>query len=301
METNYLRFIKSQLEKLEKLEPVPTNTAVKIEKDKTIKALVFDIYGTLIISASGDIDKAEFSGLHLKKALKSSGIEWDESINQDKLMQQILQDFFAEVNKQQQESPYTYPEVDILKVWKDLIVQYQEKGLIKSKNLGLKQLAFHFELLSNKVFPMPGMKRIITTLYNRGLPLGIVSNAQFYSPMLMNYLLNNELVEGAHITCFDPDISIYSYKEGRSKPDTFLYEKLAASLEKKYQLSPEEVLYIGNDMLKDIYPAKQIGFKTVLFAGDKRSLRLREDDKRVRETKPDHVIEQLDQILAILE
>jgi len=205
------------------------------------------------------------------------------------------------VAKQQQESPYPYPEVDILKVWKDLIVQYQEKGIIKSNDYQLKQLAFHFELLSNNVFPMPGMKKIITALNNRGMPLGIVSNAQFYSPMLMNYFLNNELVEGANITCFDPDISIYSYKEGRSKPDTFLYEKLAASLEKKYQLSPAEVLYIGNDMLKDIYPAKQIGFKTVLFAGDKRSLRLREDDKRVRQKKPDYVIEQLDQILEIIE
>ncbi len=301
METNYLKSIKSQLEKLEKLDPIPTKTPVKCDKDSAIKSLVFDIYGTLIISASGDIDKAEFSGQHLEKALKYSGVEWDDTVNKEKLMQQILHDFFAEVSRQQQESHHPYPEIDILQVWSNLIVQYQEKGIIKTKDLQLKQLAFHFELLSNKVFPMPGMKKIIQEFYKRKLPLGIVSNAQFYSPMLMNYFLIDELVEGANIHYFDPDISVYSYKEGRSKPDTFLYEKLAASLDEKYQLKPAEVLYIGNDMLKDIYPAKQIGFKTVLFAGDKRSLRLREDDDRVQQTKPDYSIEHLEQLFKIVD
>jgi putative hydrolase of the HAD superfamily len=50
-------------------------------------------------------------------------------------------------------------------------------------------------------------------------------------------------------------------------------------------------------MLKDIWPATRLGFKTALFAGDRRSLRLREDDERCRVLQPDLVIDQLEQLV----
>ena len=52
-------------------------------------------------------------------------------------------------------------------------------------------------------------------------------------------------------------------------------------------------------MLKDIWPATQLGFKTALFAGDARSLRLREDDERCRGLKPDLVIDRLSQLAQL--
>jgi putative hydrolase of the HAD superfamily len=63
-------------------------------------------------------------------------------------------------------------------------------------------------------------------------------------------------------------------------------------------VSPASVLYIGNDMLNDIYPARQTGFKTALFAGDERSLRLRSDDPRCRGLRADLVITDLSQLNA---
>jgi putative hydrolase of the HAD superfamily len=53
---------------------------------------------------------------------------------------------------------------------------------------------------------------------------------------------------------------------------------------------------VGNDMLKDIWPAARLGCKTALFAGDRRSLRLREDDERCRELEPDLVVDDLSQL-----
>jgi len=50
-------------------------------------------------------------------------------------------------------------------------------------------------------------------------------------------------------------------------------------------------------MLNDIYPAQKVGFQTALFAGDKRSLRLRNDDPRCKNLKPDLVITDLIQLL----
>jgi len=60
---------------------------------------------------------------------------------------------------------------------------------------------------------------------------------------------------------------------------------------------PGSVVYLGNDMLNDMYPAQVIGFQTALFAGDARSLRLREDRSVCRNLKPGFVITDLRQLI----
>ena len=53
-------------------------------------------------------------------------------------------------------------------------------------------------------------------------------------------------------------------------------------------------------MLYDILPASQIGFGSALFAGDARSLRLREQDTRVRIVRPDVTLTDLSQLLEVV-
>ena len=53
-------------------------------------------------------------------------------------------------------------------------------------------------------------------------------------------------------------------------------------------------------MLNDIFPAQKVGFKTALFAGDQRSLRLRADDPRCRELTPDLVVTDLGQLIGLI-
>ena len=62
-------------------------------------------------------------------------------------------------------------------------------------------------------------------------------------------------------------------------------------------VSPHAVLYVGNDMLNDMLPAAAAGFQTALFAGDARSLRLRETDPRCIDVSPDIVLTDLSQLI----
>ncbi|MDZ7774545.1 MAG: HAD hydrolase-like protein [Bacteroidales bacterium] len=82
-------------------------------------------------------------------------------------------------------------------------------------------------------------------------------------------------------------------------PDSYLYKSIIPNLKNKYGLEPQEALFIGNDMLNDVYAANKAGFKTALFAGDKRSLRWRKD--RIGSLKPDYVTElqQLNRIITL--
>ena len=61
-----------------------------------------------------------------------------------------------------------------------------------------------------------------------------------------------------------------------------------------------DAIYVGNDMLNDVWAASQAGMQTAWFAGDARSCRRREDDPRCRSLRPDVVLTSLMQLLQCL-
>lgn len=304
MQNEYLEHIKPYLNLYKQLEPIATNIPYRIEPLLNIKCVVFDIYGTLIVSASGDLDKSTVSVSNLTKALNAANILWNSSQHEEKHGKELLSLFHKEVENQHNQlrkNGHPYPEVDIILVWQHCIESALKRKWIESnENPDLKLLTVVFEILSNPVWPMPEMNKTIEALKAKNIPLGIVSNAQFYTPIIMNKFISDKITEQENIDPFDHDISIYSYKLLRSKPDTFLFEQLKKQLDTKYGIKPEQALFVGNDMLKDIWTAKQLGFKTALFAGDKRSLRMREDDERCKGLKPDIVIKELPELLNII-
>lgn len=297
-----MEYIEKLLSTLGKLAPIATETEASYSNNSSIKAVIFDIYGTLLISSSGDIEQAEISTSNLQKALEAGNVTLIG--DGDKSLEHILHDFEYTIKISHTEAKsfgIPYPEIDILKIWETVIFHARDKGLVTfDESISLINMTCTFEFLSNLVYPMPGMSEVIEALKNKGYPLGIVSNAQFYTPLVINYFLNNKIGLQEEIISFDKDLTVYSYKLRKGKPDTSLFEKLVPVLKEKYKLKPEEVLYVGNDMLKDIYTSSTLGFKTALFAGDKRSLRLRESDNRTKNLKPDFIITELKQILEIV-
>ena len=300
MENDYTKHIKPYLNELEPLDAIATDADTLISKFDA-KAVIFDIYGTLLISASGDVDQAEYNGQMVRKALLASSfnILKDNNKAYDTLFEQFKTCLDQHLTKGREEGR-PHPEVDIISVWNNTLAWAEEQGIIESTpESDVYLYTFVFELQTNKVWPMPELKEVIKGIQLKNLPLGIVSNAQFYTPVIMNFFLNDAYKGGRSIAPFDDEISIFSFEELRGKPDTELFKKLAPNLA-KIGIKPEEALFVGNDMLKDVYTASEAGFKTVLFAGDERSYRLRTDDERTAKLKPDFVITKLTQLLDII-
>jgi putative hydrolase of the HAD superfamily len=145
---------------------------------------------------------------------------------------------------------------------------------------------------------MPNMVETLQSIHKKGLPLGIVSNAQYFTPMILKHFFEVDTFSDP-LPLFHERLQVYSFETGRAKPDVFLYELMAKNLI-ELGLKPDQCLYVGNDMLNDISPASEVGFKTVLYAGDERSLRLRENHPRCIDCKPDRSVTSLSQILNII-
>jgi putative hydrolase of the HAD superfamily len=109
---------------------------------------------------------------------------------------------------------------------------------------------------------MPGAADTLSTLEARGIATGVVSNAQFYSPLAIQALMGRPL----------PEPAVWSFGLGEAKPSPRLFRIALDDLAGR-GIRPGEVLCIGNDMAKDILPAAALGCRTALFAGDQRSYR----------------------------
>ncbi|HEY5653028.1 MAG TPA: HAD family hydrolase [Pontiella sp.] len=282
------------------LTPLKTDAVARLNKLKNIKAVIFDVYGTLIISGSGDVGTATAinTANAFTQALESSGfsgsLEEAGEVGKNLLKSEILR-----CHEQALVTGNDFPEVEIITIWTTVFEKLQRQNLLKTEPIDrdqIKQFALEYECRANPVYPMPESLNLLRTLKERGLILGIVSNAQFYTPLLISALFENTVEQLG----FDLECCIWSYKETKAKPSEDLFPKAAKNLKEKYGIKLSESIYVGNDMLNDIYTANKAGCKTVLFAGDRRSLRLRENDERCTNLKPDAVITSLAQLTEIL-
>lgn len=279
------------------LKPEVTNTEPALKQLDGINAVIFDFYGTLYISGVGDIgiDDGKSDALLLLEAFKSIGLDIKEDRAgkrgyeiYDKIVTEQLQDLKA--------SGIPYPEPDIRIVWRNVLNQMYAENLIKTptNDTHHTRMAVEFEARMNPIWPMPDLDETLDKLSSRGFELGIISNSQFYTPIAFEALSGRSLEDLG----FNLNLLHWSYEESRKKPGLVFYESfLSKAKDELPDFSAENYLYVGNDMLKDVYPASELGMKTALFAGDARSLKWRKDNPRTRDLKPDIIITELKQIL----
>ena len=267
------------------LTPLKTSLTSAGKLREEIKCVLFDIYGTLFISGSGDIGLTEPDSPQLAQ-LKELLAEYRIY----KTPRAILQELNGAVNARHaalRKRGIDFPEVKIDQIWRQVLQNENQTAV--------RQFAAEFEYITNPVFPMPHLSDLLTACREQGLLMGIISNAQFYTPCLFQWFLDADPEDLG----FNSNLIFYSYRYEMAKPSPLLF-KMAVETLKAGGIQPSAVLYLGNDMLNDIYPARNAEFQTALFAGDQRSLRMRTEDLRCRGLKPDLIVTDLRQLIRVI-
>lgn len=281
------------------LLPEPTGVPPRLARLHGIKAVLFDVYGTLFISGAGDIgtsfpvNRADA----LEDALSAAGFSGDLQ----KAFKQGVELITHEIEKahaQRRAEGIEYPEVDIRVIFREVLHQLTHKGYAEGSvsDESAAHAAIEYEFRVNPVWPMPGLQETLVALRHKGLLLGIVSNAQFYTPLIFRALLGG----GPEKLGLQEDLVTWSFQTLEAKPSIQLFRKTLNRLDEKYGISPGESLHVGNCMLNDIWPASRAGCKTALFAGDSRSYRPHQDDPRCSSITPDLVITHLQQLIDVV-
>lgn len=278
------------------LSPISTDHSTRLNAISGIQCVAFDFYGTMFMSGVGDIgideEQKEGSEVFFTKSLQESGFKiLNDSAGTEGL--QILKQTLDRHISDAKERGVPYPEPEIRDVWRDTLTELLDRSMIDGNidSSAVARFAVEFEFRINAIWPVPNLADLLRQLMGKNMKLGIISNSQFYTPLAFEALIGSS----PEAFGFDPELLVWSFATGCKKPDPNFYHYFTERLEPK-GLSPEEVLYVGNDIRKDIKPAKTSGMHTALFVGDRRSIRHEEEELNRPSYQPDLVVDELAQI-----
>jgi putative hydrolase of the HAD superfamily len=240
-----------------------------------IRALIFDINGTLIdIETDERMEQAYRAIGHFLTYQGVTLHRWE-----------VLDLYFQIMKEQFAQSMEIYPEFDVVEVWREVLERHASEGTRSLPPEKLQQIPlFLAELqrgISRKRLTLfPQVLEVLSRLRER-YPLAVVSDAQ------SAYALPELRAVGLH-EYFEPVIISGDY--GYRKPDARLFQTALDRL----QVLPGQAIFIGNDGYRDIFGARQLGIKTILF-------RHTQDTTRPNEAEPDYIIREFAELTRALE
>ena len=239
-----------------------------------VKGIIFDINGTLtdIHTNEGHDEIYRI----LSNVLSYQGIV---------LEPHVVKDLYFQIMKEQRAAREgRHPEFDAIGIFHTILTQYATdftRGLSPQKLEQLPRLlAETYRAASRfRLQPYPGVVDTIRQLH-QNYHLAIVSDGQtaYAVPEL-----NTVGLAGY----FDP--IIISGDVGVRKP----HERLFTDALTAMKMTPSEVLFVGNDMYRDVYGAKRVGMTTV-FCKSNQGLAEKEG------VKPDYIIYQFPELLTAI-
>ncbi|MGO9411344.1 MAG: HAD family hydrolase [Spirochaetia bacterium] len=264
-----------------RIRAVPTGVTDLGSLPRKPRAVLFDVYGTLLIRI-GD--------LHPRHAAQQRGVEAITRRHRlpttaSKLMAD-LQSLISQRHAAQRALGKENPEVSIESIWAGLFPDRPPDEL--------RGMIVEYELATHPAWQMPGCLSLLRALARRETVLGIISNAQFYTPLFLHALLGVDLEDLG----FGSPLCLYSCDFGIAKPEEALFN-LARQRLREAGLRPEEVLMAGNDQQNDVEPAAKAGFMTVLAALDGRSYAPARGSPGL--PRPDAVIRRLRSLVALID
>ena len=169
------------------------------------------------------------------------------------------------------------PEVRVEEVWSVIALMLKRNGCDagarapwRGDPAGFARcLAYTYNFLSMGRELYPGVSNALKRLKDNNIALGILSDAQFYTPIDLTLMLRDQSGGGVADYCelFDTDLVFLSCEYGFVKPSETLYRRLFDALY-EYHITPDQTVIAGNDLATDIAPAAALGMRTALFCGD---------------------------------
>ncbi len=214
-----------------------------------IQAVAFDVNGTLVRIVTEDgMDQIFRSAAHF---LTYQGI--------DLRRHQVRDLYFQTMKEQQRGSSEGYPEFDAVGIWRSIIEGHATDFTRTLPVEKLEQMPLFLAEMSRGISRRrlglyPHVRQVLDVLRER-YPLAVVTDAQ-------SAYAGGELYKVGLLDYFDP--IVVSGDHGYRKPDRRLFEFALDGM----KVRAENTLYVGNDMHRDIFGARQADMTTVMFESD---------------------------------
>jgi putative hydrolase of the HAD superfamily len=231
-----------------------------------IRGIMFDLYGTLIdIDTDEGMEELYRAVAHYFTYLGVYMRRWD------------LRDLYYEVMKKQRAiSGELYAEINVVGIWKEIMHRKGIKHPDEDK-IALFLAQMYRGVSRKRIQLYNDVWKVLEQLKKR-FPIALVSDAQAC------FSIAEMKVMGIHDFF---DFIVISGDYGYRKPDPRLFLTALDGL----GLRPEETIYVGNDMFRDMFGAKQLGIKTIFFQSN-------QGEQSYKNVSPDYIVRQFSEVPA---
>ena len=211
-----------------------------------IRAVAFDVNGTLVrILTDEGMEQIFRSAAHF---LTYQGIDLHRH--------QVRELYFGTLREQHRTSPEEHPEFDAVGAWRSIIdghltdfTRTLPAGKLEQMPLFLAEMSRGIS--RRRLGLYPHVREVLDVLRER-YRLALVTDAQ-------SAYARGELHKVGLLDYFDP--IVISGDHGYRKPDQRLFQFALDGM----GVAAESALYVGNDMHRDIFGAREAGMPTVMF------------------------------------
>ena len=227
------------------------------------KAILFDVYGTLVCPQIGDLNEQTKLASGEKSFITTAerfGFSMDVGVKWHRWFFEAI----SSEHREQEKRGVTLAEVQIDGIWTEMIARAGgDPCFVQPRMLGAYR-----EFLANPVRPFYGAAEALVKLKRKGIMLGLASNSQFYTLPILGKALGIKPED-----FFKSELTFLSFQLGFSKPSPYFF-RLIRTRALSLGLRPAEVLVVGNDCENDVLPAQAQGLQALLFWGNAQSVRL---------------------------
>lgn len=275
-----------------------------------IRAVTWNIYGTLLAISGGDLVFRHPNAFIMKVALDKTVQEfkmWGSMVRKPGQPADYLEHMYNLVYDEQRLAPSgaeKYPEVAAERVWEGIVKKLLQKeyqfdtSFYGSLNEFSRKVAYFFHASLQGTGCYSGAALVLQEVAGAGLKQALVADGQCFTTLqLQRGLAEQEAVVLDEL--IPPDRRILSHGVRARKPSEQLFRQ-ALQVLGQYGLAPEEILHVGLRLVQDIIPARRLGMKTALFAGDRASLQATPEQLKERAHRPDVLLTELKQIFDVL-
>jgi FMN phosphatase YigB (HAD superfamily) len=276
-----------------------------------VRAVTWNIYGTLVAIGGGQLYLEHPQKMMMDIALDKTIQEfkmWASMTRKPGQPAEYLRQIYANILLEQQSLPAAgekFPEISSERIWESFIKKlfqkdYQFDALsMGSLNEFSRKVAYFFHASMQGVACYPGAGTALKHVKTQGLTQGILANAQCFSLIQLERGLAKQDASAIASKLLDANLIACSHELRCRLPSERLFRHILAAASSK-GIQANEVLHIGSRIALDVAPARRLGMKTGLFAGDKASLEATAEQLKDTYNRPDVLLTELTQIADVI-
>ena len=276
-----------------------------------VRVVAWSVYGTLVNISTGGILFEHPTKFVMDVALDKTVQEfkmWGSMSRKPGQPAEYMGQIYEKVLTEQRMvgSPgEKYPEIHSEKVWEAIVKKLQQKeykfdaSFYGSINEYTRKIAYFFHASLQGTACHVGAAQALEHVHAAGLKQGLLADAQAFTTVQLRRGLAAQHCATPFDLLFDRPLRSLSNEQNGRKPSERLFRHFLQAAAAQ-GIAPHQILHVGSRITQDLAPAKKLGMRTALFAGDKESLQATAEQLKDPATRPDMLLTELGQIADVV-